>query len=37
MSRYMDIQKPYKYLINTIIMQRKGANAALVHNNYYDL
>jgi hypothetical protein len=36
MGKLIDSQKPVKFLINTLIMQRKGANVVMVHNNFYD-
>ena len=36
MTKLIDSQKPFKFLINTMIMQRKGANVITVHNNYSD-
>ena len=29
-------QKPYKYLVNTMIMQRKGANVVVSQSNIWD-
>jgi hypothetical protein len=36
MAKLLDSQKPYKFLINTLIIQRKGANTLVTHNNFYD-
>lgn len=36
MAKLVDAQRPFKFLINTLIMQRKGANVVVVHNNFYD-
>jgi hypothetical protein len=29
-------QKPYKYLVNTMVMQRKGANVVVAQSNIWD-
>jgi methylmalonyl-CoA mutase N-terminal domain/subunit len=36
MAKLIDMQRPFKYAINTMIMQRKGANVAVSHNNFWD-
>lgn len=36
MAKLVDMQRPFKFLVNTMIMQRKGANVSIVHNNYWD-
>lgn len=36
MSKLVDMQRPFKFLVNTMIMQRKGASVSIVHNNYWD-
>jgi hypothetical protein len=36
MAKLVDMQRPFKFLLNTVIMQRKGANVALTHNNFWD-
>lgn len=36
MSKLIDYQRPFKFFINTMIMQRKGAHVAIAHNNYWD-
>jgi len=29
-------QKPFKYFVNTMIMQRKGASVVIAQSNYWD-
>lgn len=36
MAKLVDTQKPFKFLVNTMIMQRKGANVVIVHSSYLD-
>lgn len=36
MAKLVDMQRPFKFLVNTMIMQRKGASVSIVHNNYWD-
>jgi hypothetical protein len=36
MAKLFEVQKPFKFLINTMIMQRKGANVAISQSNYHD-
>lgn len=36
MAKLVDTQKPFKYMINTLIMQRKGANTVILHCTYND-
>lgn len=36
MSKLVETQKPYKYLINTLITQRKGANLSVATSSLYD-
>lgn len=36
MAKLVDSQKPFKFIINTLIMQRKGANVMVVHHNHHD-
>lgn len=35
-AKLVDQQRPFKFLVNTLIMQRKGANVIITHNNYWD-
>ena len=36
MAKLVEMQRPFKFLINTMVMQRKGANVVATHNNYWD-
>ncbi len=36
MQKLVECQKPFKYLINTMIMQRKGAHVVISQSNYWD-
>jgi hypothetical protein len=36
MYKLVEMQRPFKYLLNTMIMQRKGDNVVIEHNNYWD-
>jgi hypothetical protein len=36
MEKLVATQKPFKYLINTMIMQRKGASVVVAQSNYWD-
>lgn len=36
MEKLVATQKPFKYLLNTMIMQRKGASVVIAQSNYWD-
>jgi hypothetical protein len=36
MEKLVSTQKPFKYLINSMIMQRKGASVVIAQSNYWD-
>lgn len=36
MAKLVEMQRPFKFLVNTMVMQRKGANVVTTHNNYWD-
>lgn len=36
MAKLVEMQRPFKFLVNTLVMQRKGANVVTTHNNYWD-
>lgn len=36
MAKLVEFQRPFKYLINCLIMQRKGASTVIANSNYWD-
>ena len=36
MEKLVSAQKPFKFLINSLIMQRKGANVVVSNSNFWD-
>lgn len=36
MEKLVMAQKPFKFLVNCLIMQRKGANVVVSNSNYWD-
>lgn len=36
MEKLVDHPRPFKFLLNTLIMQRKGAHVIVSNSNYWD-
>ena len=36
MSKLIEVPRPFKYFVNCMNMQRKGANTVIVNSNYWD-